>query len=115
MTTVERAPSTGTDTALLVELAEALRRVRQGDFKVRLPRRTGLAGEVVDGFNDVVELQARRNRELLRISRVVGREGRMAERVENAPHPIERKIDQLGMQLRESRNDGIDRGHLFVM
>jgi len=82
MTTVERAPSTGTDTALLVELAEALRRVRQGDFKVRLPRRTGLAGEVVDGFNDVVELQARRNRELLRISRVVGRDGRMTERLD---------------------------------
>src|SRR5256884_672488 len=80
MTTVERPPAT--DTALLAELAEALRRVRNGDFKVRLPRRTGLAGEVVDGFNDVVELQERRNRELLRISRVVGREGRMTERVD---------------------------------
>src|SRR2546430_582644 len=82
MTTVERAPSRGTDPALLGDLAEARRRVRQGDFKVRLPRRTGLAGEVVDGFNDVVELQARRNRELLRISRVVGRDGRMTERLD---------------------------------
>src|SRR5437660_12925779 len=82
MTTVEHAPTTGADAALLAELADALRRVRQGDFKVRLSRRTGLAGEVVDGFNDVVELQERRNRELLRISRVVGREGRMTERVD---------------------------------
>jgi HAMP domain-containing protein/signal transduction histidine kinase/ActR/RegA family two-component response regulator len=81
MTTVERPPTKSTD-ALLAELAEALRRVRQGDFKVRLSRRTGLAGEVVDGFNDVVEMQERRNRELLRISRVVGREGRMTERVD---------------------------------
>src|SRR5881392_3939840 len=81
MTTVERPPTKNTD-ALLAELAEALRRVRQGDFKVRLSRRTGIAGEVVDGFNDVVELQERRNRELLRISRVVGREGRMTERVD---------------------------------
>src|SRR5256714_1381073 len=45
MTTVERAPSKNTD-ALLAELAEALRRVGRGDFKVRLTRRTGLAGEV---------------------------------------------------------------------
>src|SRR5438270_615740 len=82
MTTVEQAPTMSADAALLAELAEALRRVRQGDFKVRLSRRTGLAGEVVDGFNDVVEMQERRNRELLRISRVVGREGRMTERVD---------------------------------
>src|SRR2546423_11381544 len=82
MTTVEQAPPMSADAALLAELAEALRRVRRGDFKVRLSRRTGIAGEVVDGFNDVVELQERRNRELLRISRVVGREGRMTERVD---------------------------------
>src|SRR2546423_5981106 len=82
MTTVEQAPPMSADAALLAELAEALRRVRRGDFKVRLSRRTGIAGEVVDGFNDVIELQERRKRELLRISRVVGREGRMTERVD---------------------------------
>ena len=37
---------------------------------------TAQAGEVVDQFNEVVALQERRNRDLLRISRVVGREGR---------------------------------------
>src|SRR6266705_1736139 len=42
----------------------------------------GLAGEVIDGFNEVVEIQHRHNRELLRISRVVGREGKMTERVD---------------------------------
>ncbi|HET8681762.1 MAG TPA: hybrid sensor histidine kinase/response regulator, partial [Micromonosporaceae bacterium] len=67
----------------LRELAEALRRVRQGDLKVRLPRRAGLAGEVADAFNDVVALQERRNREFIRISRVVGREGRMTERLDD--------------------------------
>ena len=30
---------------------------------------------------------------------------------ENAPHPIERKIDQLRMQRGEPRDDGVDRGH----
>ncbi|HET8661618.1 MAG TPA: HAMP domain-containing protein, partial [Micromonosporaceae bacterium] len=67
----------------LRELAEALRRVRQGDLKVRLARRAGLAGEVADAFNDVVALQERRNREFIRISRVVGREGRMTERLDD--------------------------------
>src|SRR5207248_2761954 len=46
------------------------------------PRGAGLAGEVADGFNEVADLLERRNRELLRISRVVGREGRMTERVD---------------------------------
>ncbi|HEY2763903.1 MAG TPA: HAMP domain-containing protein, partial [Pseudonocardiaceae bacterium] len=53
-----------------------------GHFGVRLARRSGLAGEVVDRFNEVVSLQERRNRDLLRISRVVGREGRMLERLD---------------------------------
>ncbi|HEV7828004.1 MAG TPA: HAMP domain-containing protein, partial [Pseudonocardiaceae bacterium] len=73
---------TGTPNALLGELSEALQRVRRGEFDVRLVRRGGLAGEVVDQFNELVALQERRNRDLLRISRVVGREGRMLERLD---------------------------------
>ncbi|HEY2206816.1 MAG TPA: hypothetical protein VGH99_20325, partial [Pseudonocardia sp.] len=56
---------------LLGELAAAMNQVRRGDFGVRLPRRTGRAGEVVDRFNEMVTIQERRNRDLLRISRVV--------------------------------------------
>ncbi|WP_420821583.1 HAMP domain-containing protein [Pseudonocardia acidicola] len=67
---------------LLRELAEALREVRLGRFDVRLPRRGGPFGEVADQFNELVGLQERRNRDLLRISRVVGREGRMLERLD---------------------------------
>ncbi len=58
-----------------------MQQVRQGRFDVRLPRRGGLPGEVVDQFNELVALQERRNRDLLRISRVVGREGRMSDRL----------------------------------
>ncbi|BCJ74350.1 histidine kinase [Catellatospora sp. IY07-71] len=64
------------------EVAAALRAVRAGDFKVRLPRSSGLAGEVADAFNEVVMMQEQRNREFLRISRVVGREGRVTERLD---------------------------------
>jgi HAMP domain-containing protein len=76
-------PTDGTsgEVALLDELADALHRVRRGRLDVRLPRRAGPAGEVVDQFNELVGLQERRNRDLLRISRVVGREGRMLERI----------------------------------
>src|SRR3954468_3188632 len=66
---------------LLAEIATALREVRRGSFTVRLPRRDGVAGQVVEEFNAVVALQERRNRDLLRISRVGGREGRMLERL----------------------------------
>ena len=50
---------------------------------MRLHRRSGLAGEVADLFNAVAETQERRNRELLRIRRVVGREGRLTERIDD--------------------------------
>jgi signal transduction histidine kinase/HAMP domain-containing protein/CheY-like chemotaxis protein len=60
----------------------ALRGVRKGDFGVRMPRLTGLAGEANDAFNEVVSLLEQRNRDLMRISRVVGREGRLTERVD---------------------------------
>ncbi len=68
--------------ALLVELADALHQVRLGRFEVRLARRDGPAAEVVDQFNEMAALQERRNRDLLRISRVVGREGRMSDRLD---------------------------------
>ncbi|MDT7616142.1 MAG: hypothetical protein QOF00_3589, partial [Pseudonocardiales bacterium] len=67
---------------LLRELAEGLSQVRQGRFDVRLTHRDGAAGEVVDQFNEMVTLQERRNRDLLRIGRVVGREGRMTDRLD---------------------------------
>ena len=67
--------------ALLDELTDALQRVQRGDFKVRLSRRTGQGGAVIDAFNEVVSQQERQNLDLLRISRLVGREGRLTERL----------------------------------
>ena len=67
------------DPALLDGLARALRAVRLGHFDARAPR--GLGREVVEEFDALVALLERRNRDLLRIGRVVGREGRMLERL----------------------------------
>src|ERR1700750_2065472 len=63
-------------------LAEMVRRIRNGRLDVRMPRVGGAAGEFIDGFNELITLLERRNRDLLRISRVVGREGRMLERLD---------------------------------
>src|SRR5215212_9779845 len=55
--------------------------LKQGDFSVRLPVEwTGVAGKVADTFNEVVELNQRMARELDRLSRVVGKEGKITQR-----------------------------------
>src|SRR6266480_4782430 len=59
----------------------ALRAFKRGDFSARLPEDwTGLAGKVADRFNDVIALNQRMSRELERIGRVVGKQGRITQR-----------------------------------
>jgi signal transduction histidine kinase/HAMP domain-containing protein/CheY-like chemotaxis protein len=108
--------STGTPTGdpvgdtVLHDLAEALRRVNAGDLKVRLPRGAGPAGEVADAFNDLVAQAQRQQRDLKRIGRVVGREGRLTERLDDegyegawadGVHSVNSLIDDLGSPATE--------------
>jgi signal transduction histidine kinase/HAMP domain-containing protein/CheY-like chemotaxis protein len=65
----------------LDELHRGLEAARLGDFTVRLSRRDGLVGEVFDAYNDVIQMNARMTEELGRIARIVGREGKMTERL----------------------------------
>ncbi|HEY1970332.1 MAG TPA: ATP-binding protein [Pseudonocardia sp.] len=88
MTTVRGiGTSWGTDPGsaeqLLRDLAAAMTDVRHGRLEVRLSRREGPLGEVSDLFNEMVDGLRRQNRDLLRISRVVGQEGRMSERLDS--------------------------------
>src|SRR5947209_19620261 len=63
------------------QLLGVLRAVKRGDFTVRLPlEQTGIAGDIAEAFNDVVELLERSSNELERISRVVGKEGKITQR-----------------------------------
>jgi signal transduction histidine kinase/HAMP domain-containing protein/ActR/RegA family two-component response regulator len=56
--------------------------VRSGDFAVRMPREwTGVAGKVADTLNDVIAANQTLETELARVSRVVGKEGRLSQRV----------------------------------
>src|ERR1700712_2383031 len=66
----------------LIELLDALRAVRTGDFSVRLStHRTGLAGKVADTFNDIVAANERMAKQLDHVGQVVGREGKTRTRV----------------------------------
>jgi HAMP domain-containing protein/signal transduction histidine kinase/DNA-binding response OmpR family regulator len=64
------------------ELLAALTALRKGDFSVRLPiHLDGLDGKIADSFNDVVDLSQKFATELERISRAVGKDGRIHERM----------------------------------
>src|SRR4051812_40100276 len=69
------------DDGPLRDLLDALLAVKEGNFSVRLPeRRSTLMGQIGAAFNDLVEMNAKSTKELARIGRLVGREGRMTER-----------------------------------
>ena len=64
-------------------LLAALTTLKKGDFTARLPiDLEGVAGKIADTFNDVVELNQRMAQELERLSRVVGKEGKIAQRAD---------------------------------
>src|SRR5262245_21448188 len=63
-------------------LLTALTALKKGKPGVRLPLEwTGVPGKVADAFNDVVELNERMADELARLSRVVGKEGKLSQRL----------------------------------
>src|SRR5215213_9860100 len=66
------------DTRLLLRVLTA---VRKGDFSVRMPdEQSGVAGKIADTLNDIIEMNEKMARELHRISSVVGKEGKIAQR-----------------------------------
>jgi HAMP domain-containing protein/signal transduction histidine kinase/PleD family two-component response regulator len=72
----------GPDDPALEELLRVLTEARDGNFGVRLrARRRDVMGEVQQRTNELIALNARMAKELARVSRIIGREGRMTERV----------------------------------
>ncbi|MBI1990193.1 MAG: HAMP domain-containing protein, partial [Betaproteobacteria bacterium] len=62
-------------------LLGALTALKRGDSSVRLPGDwSGLAGKVAETFNDVVELNERTAEELVRLSKTVGKAGKLRQR-----------------------------------
>jgi HAMP domain-containing protein/signal transduction histidine kinase/ActR/RegA family two-component response regulator len=63
------------------QLLAGLMALKRGDFSAHLPDDwTGVAGKIADTFNDVIRINQRLTKELARISRVVGKEGRIRQR-----------------------------------
>src|SRR5919109_273284 len=62
-------------------LLAALTAVKKGDFSVRLPGNwTGVNGKIADTLNDIIGMMSDSAREMERVSRVVGKEGKLSER-----------------------------------
>src|SRR5918999_517605 len=71
----------GNEREVMLTTLTALNALKRGDASARLPLEwTGLAGKVAETFNDVVDLNARMAEELERLSRVVGKEGKLKQR-----------------------------------
>ena len=63
------------------QLLRALTALGRGDFTARLPDDwVGLGGKIADAFNGVVERNQRLAQELDRISKAVGKEGKLNQR-----------------------------------
>jgi HAMP domain-containing protein/CheY-like chemotaxis protein/signal transduction histidine kinase len=64
------------------DLLMTLLRFRDGDFDVRLASDfTGLEGKIADVFNEILAVSARRADEISRVCRVVGKEGKLKQRM----------------------------------
>ena len=63
-------------------LLKVLSAVKKGDFSARMPEDlTGLSGKIADTLNDIIELNDKMSQGIGRASEIVGKEGRLAERV----------------------------------
>ncbi len=63
-------------------LLDALVRFRDGDFASRMPPDlVGIEGKIADVVNDIFTVSARRSAETSRVCRVVGKEGKLKERM----------------------------------
>ena len=95
----EAAPTNGTSNGAahsagtvgveqLQPLLSGLRAARQGEFGVRLPAPPdGVLSEIHAAFNDMIALNEAMADEIVRVGRIVGREGRMTERA-NLPGAV---------------------------
>src|SRR5207248_2860817 len=66
----------------LQELVGALRAARDGEARVRMGAKSGAMGDVAKAFNQLAERRESLTGELARVSKVIGREGRMTERAQ---------------------------------
>ena len=78
----ETPTTTGIEDFDSTALLQVLSLVKSGDFSARMPVHwTGVAGKVADGLNEIISANEALGAELRRVSRVVGKEGKLSQRV----------------------------------
>jgi HAMP domain-containing protein len=69
------------DTLDSKQLLKVLTAFKKGDFSARMPvDQAGLAGKINDTLNEIIEMNDKMTREFDRISRAVGKEGKITQR-----------------------------------
>ena len=64
------------------QLLAAMLAFRNGNFAARMPPDlTGVEGKIADAFNEIAAVSQRRALETARVSRVVGKEGKLKQRM----------------------------------
>jgi len=82
-------------------MLKCLTAVQKGTFSVRLPSDwTGLEGKVADSLNEIIAANERMAKELKRVSRMVGKQGKIAQRAAfstagDAWHGMEESLNSL--------------------
>jgi signal transduction histidine kinase/HAMP domain-containing protein/ActR/RegA family two-component response regulator len=95
--------TTMTDQLDEVVLLGVLADVERGDFSVRMPLEwTGVAGKIADRLNNVIAANQTLGIELAKVSRVVGKEGKLSQRV------VLRGSDQVWSETAQSVNSLIE-------
>src|ERR1700752_1032545 len=76
-----RTQTAATDSLNTKLLLKTLVAFKKGDFSVRLPGEwTGEAGKIADTLNEIIKLSEKTAKEMDRVSRVVGKEGKIMDR-----------------------------------
>ncbi|MBI5684145.1 MAG: HAMP domain-containing protein, partial [Verrucomicrobia bacterium] len=77
-----RGPVVGPNGDAMQQLLVAMLAYRDGDFTQRLPAEwTGVEGKIADAFNNILMNSQRRSEEVARVCHVVGKEGRLQQRM----------------------------------
>src|SRR5215471_9290494 len=96
LTAARRAGTNGDSRGMFSDkLLMAMLSFRDGDFTVRMPRNlTDVEGKIADAFNDIVTFSERRAKETARVSKVVGKEGKLKQRM-NVPEGVGSWADEV--------------------
>ena len=100
-----------------LRLLSALKAMKEGDFSVRLPiDKDGIMAEIAMMFNDVVGINESLANEIIRMSKIVGEEGKLSERFSlgNVTGLWKTKIDSINSLINNLAQPTIEVGRVIT-